>query len=202
MDEQPLRIDDEIDEAIENPQVFEETASGKDAENIKEDSDSEIEQPELDAETALKLQLEECQAQADEYLDGWQRARAEFANARKRIEKQRAETYRNASADFSKRLLPVIDDFGRAVESVPHEIAENSWFEGITLVKKKIDTVLEDMNVEPIDAIGQPFDPNFHEALSLIEADGFESGTVVEELQTGYRIGDMVIRASLVNVAA
>ena len=202
MDEQPLRIDDEIDNAIDNPQAFEQTESGQRAEGGKENTDLENEQQELDTEAKLRLQLEECQAQADEYLDGWQRARAEFANARKRIEKQRAETYRSASADFSKRLLPVVDDFNRALDSVPEKIAQDSWFEGITLVRKKINGVLEDMNVEPIIAVGEPFDPNVHEALALIEADGFESGTVVEELQTGYRIGDIVIRASLVNVAA
>jgi molecular chaperone GrpE len=207
MEDKPLRVDNEIEEEVSNL-IPEEQASGDNSSDqlvgnrLSAEGVSIEDAPEEDIESILRQQLEESQAQADEYLDGWQRARAEFANARKRLEKQRSESYQFAAQDFSRRLLPVIDDFVRAVDSVPEEIAQDEWFEGISLVRKKLDSVLEDMNVEVIEAQGQPFDPNFHEALSLIEADGFESGTVVEELQTGYRLGDLVIRPTLVNVAA
>lgn len=153
-------------------------------------------------ELTLEEQLAAAEAKAAEYLDGWQRARAEFANARKRLEKQRTEAYKNASVDHAAKLLPILDDFDRALANAPAEIEADSWFEGIQLVRRKFQTIMENLKVEAIEAVGQPFDPNFHEALSLKEADGVESGTVIEELVVGYRLGDRVIRPSLVNVAA
>ena len=155
-----------------------------------------------DPETELRNQIKEIEAQAAEYLEGWQRARAEFANARKRLEKQRSEAYQNASSDYAQKLLPVLDDFGRAIDSVPKEIEKDKWYEGIDLVHKKLAAILDNLNVEPIEAVGAAFDPNLHEALALVDAEGVESGVVVEEIQVGYRLGDRVIRPSLVNVAA
>jgi molecular chaperone GrpE len=157
---------------------------------------------EVDPETELQNQLKESQSQAAEYLEGWQRARAEFANARKRLEKQRSEAYQNAASDYAQKLLPVLDDFNRAMDSVPEMIESDKWYEGIELVHKKLVAILENLNVEAIEAVGKPFDPNIHEALSLVESEDVESGAVVEELQVGYRIGDKVIRPSLVIVAA
>lgn len=152
--------------------------------------------------TELEHKLAAAETQAAEYLDGWQRARAEYANARKRLERERSEAYGRASVDYARKMLPVLDDFNRAMANVPETIAQDDWFEGITLVSRKMESILSDLNVERIEAIGEPFDPNIHEALSLTEAEGFESGTVVEEVQSGYRIGDRVIRPVLVNVAA
>lgn len=153
-------------------------------------------------ELTLEEQLAAAQGKAAEYLDGWQRARAEFANARKRLEKQRSEAYKNAAVDHAAKLLPILDDFDRALVNAPEPVESNDWFEGIKLVRRKFQNIMEGLKVEPIEAVGQPFDPNFHEALSLKEADGVESGTVIEELLVGYRLGDRVIRPSLVNVAA
>ena len=150
---------------------------------------------------SLEEQLAAATAEAARNLDGWMRAQAEFANARKRLEKQRAETYVNATADVAARLLPVLDDFERAVENVPQEIAGSSWLEGIVLVQRKLMGILESFNVTPIAAVGQPFDPNFHEALSQEASGEFESGHVTRELQKGYKIGDRVLRPSLVYVA-
>ena len=160
------------------------------------------ESAEAQSEPTLEEQLAEAQAKAAEYLDGWQRARAEFANARKRLERERVEAYSVAAVDNARKLLPILDDLDRAMDSAPAEIAENQWFEGLNLVSRKLRTILDSLNVQPIEALGQPFDPNFHEALALKEADGVESGLVIEELQIGYRLGERVIRPSLVNVSA
>lgn len=163
-----------------------------------------VDQAEADEEIepTIEEQLIEARKQAAEFLDGWQRARAEFANARKRLERDKTEAYRNATLEFAKKLLPAMDDFERALESVPEHVAEDSWYDGILLIQRKIDNIFDDFKVVRIEAVGQEFDPNFHEALSLVDADGIESGVIVEELQTGYRLGDKVIRPSLVNVAA
>lgn len=166
----------------------------------------EIAQPqengEFEGDLTPEEQIAKLEAQAAEYLEGWQRARAEFANARKRMDRDRAEARRNATIDVASRLLPVLDDFERALEAVPPEIAGNSWFDGIELVQRKLYGILESIDIVRIEAIGQPFDPNFHEAVLQEESADHESGTVMKELQTGYRLNDRVIRPSMVVVAA
>jgi len=167
------------------------------------DEEQVIDKEELpEAELSLEEQLAEAEEKAAEYLDGWQRARAEFANARKRLERQRSEAYSGAAVDFARQLLPVLDDFDRAISNVPESVESEGWFEGVTLIQRKVNGILEQLKVDRIDAVGEPFDPNFHEALALLDGDGIESGIVIDELQVGYRLGDRVIRPSLVNVAA
>lgn len=180
---------------------FETETNDRPAGELVEESQGQIEEEPIEALT-LEEQLVAMEAKAAEYLDGWQRARAEFANARKRLERERAEAYSNAAVDYAKKLLPILDDFDRAIDNAPPEIKNDDWFEGIALVQRKLNGILDNLNVQRIEAIGQPFDPNFHEALALMEADGVESGMVIEELQIGYCIGDRVIRPALVNVSA
>lgn len=154
------------------------------------------------ADMSVEEKLAAAEAQAAEYLDGWQRARAEFANARKRLEKSRIEARRNATVEVIGRLLPVLDDFGRALDNVPEAIADDDWFEGMALIHRKLTGILEAENIEPIEAVGVPFDPNYHEAVMQEESDEYESGTVIKELQGGYRLGERVIRPAMVIVAA
>ena len=155
-----------------------------------------------EAPLSLEEQLEKAKSDAAANLEGWQRARAEFANARKRMDRQLSEAYTNATADAVSKLLPVIDDFDRAFANVPEAIAKDSWFDGIRLVNKKLNSILENANIERINAVGQPFDPNFHEAILQEPSDEYESGVVIRELQSGYKLGDRVIRPVLVVVAA
>jgi molecular chaperone GrpE len=152
-------------------------------------------------EPTLEEQLEAARAEAAKNLDGWMRTQAEFSNARKRMEKQRLEIQQRATGDMAARLLPVVDDFDRAMENVPEAISADSWFEGLQLVQRKLFTILESMNVQLIEAVGHPFDPNLHEAIMQEASDEYESGTVTRELQKGYMLGDRVIRPSLVYVA-
>ncbi|HUM69660.1 MAG TPA: nucleotide exchange factor GrpE [Chloroflexota bacterium] len=149
----------------------------------------------------LEEQLAAAQAEAADYKDRWLRGQAEFANARKRMEKERIELYSMATADVIKKLLPVLDDFERALATAPENIRENTWLEGIELVQRKLFTILENFNVTPIEAVGQPFDPNWHEAITQEATDEYKSGDICRELQKGYKIGDRVIRPSLVAVA-
>lgn len=200
-EEKVANKDADLTEAQESDLEQDQAAASEDVGGMAEAAVEEME-AEAEVELTLEEQLAEAEAKAAEYLDGWQRARAEFANARKRLERERVEAYSRAAVDFVQKLLPVVDDFARALESAPPDITENQWFEGLDLVNRKILTILESMHVQPIEALGEPFDPNFHEALALKDADGVESGVVIEELQTGYRIGEKVIRPSLVNVSA
>lgn len=153
-------------------------------------------------EPTLEEQLEAARAESARNLDSLLRAQAELSNARKRFEKQRAQTYTNANAELAAKLLPVVDDFERALGSVPQNVSEDGWFSGIELVYRKLVSILDGMGVQPIEAVGRPFDPNFHEALGVEETDAFESGVVTREMQRGYQLGDRVVRPALVYVAA
>lgn len=156
---------------------------------------------ENEQELDLAEQLTAALAEAARNLDGWQRTQAEFANARKRFDRQRIETSANVTVDIVGKLLPLIDDFERALESVPTEDLDDPWIVGVSLVYRKMLTVLESMGVQPIPAVGEPFDPNFHEALSQEPSDAHDSGIIVSEMRRGYQMGDRVIRPSLVTVA-
>lgn len=157
---------------------------------------------EADPIAALQKALQEAQAKADEYLDGWQRARAEFANYKKRQEQQSADLRAFATLDLIRKLLPIQDDFERAAKTLPEGIAHMTWIEGVMLIQRKLKLILESEGVKEIEVRkNDPFDPTLHEAISHDEAEGVESGHVIEELQKGYKIGDRVIRPTLVRVA-
>lgn len=171
--------------------------------NEKEIIEEPTPTPEATAEApSLEDQLAEAKATAAANLEGWQRTLAEFANARKRMDKQRAEAYTSATADAASKLLPIIDDFDRAIANVPSTIATDGWFEGLRLIQKKLTGILENANIERIATVGQPFDPNVHEAILQEPSDEHESGIIIRELQSGYKVGDRVIRPALVCVAA
>lgn len=165
------------------------------------DEENAVEEEQLPLSLSIEEQLAAAQEEAAKNLDGWQRALADLSNARKRFDKQTQMAFTNATVDVVSKVLPIIDDFDRAMQSVPPEIAENAWFDGLGGVLRKLNRILEGINAERIPALGEQFDPNVHEALSTDSSTTEESGTVVNELQAGYRIGDRVIRPALVIVA-
>lgn len=173
----------------------------KEWEEVVQEGNGVEPEPDMEQPPSLEDQLAAAVADAARNLDGWQRTQAEFANARKRFEKQRAETYINANADLVAKLLPLIDDFERALDSVPPEDQTDPWVAGMGLVYRKMLAILDEMNVQPIPSVGEPFDPTQHEALTQEPSDEHGSGIVVRELRRGYRLGDRVIRPALVSVA-
>ena len=146
----------------------------------------------------LESQLAEAQSQAAEYKDGWQRAVAEFQNYRRRVDADKAETYQTAVGSIIKRYLPVLDDMERALQARPADLA---WAEGVELICRKLQTILEAEGLKRIEAEGQKFDPNFHEAISQEPKEGVESGTVIDVVRNGYMLGERVIRPAMVRVA-
>lgn len=141
------------------------------------------------------------QAQAQEYLEGWQRARAEFANYKKRIEREMKDSQDTAAGKVITDVLPVIDDFERAMSSMPDDLKENAWINGVSMIQRKLNKVLESYNVTVLDPVGEPFDPNQHEAIGMDDSDEVESGHVIATMQKGYVLGDRVLRPALVRVA-
>lgn len=142
----------------------------------------------------------ELQKQAQTYLEGWQRERAEFANYKKRMERDKLDLYQTAANDVLKNLLPVLDDLERAFSNLPADLKDNSWVDGMGGVQRKFLKVLETFNVTPIDPTGQPFDPNEHEAIGTDDSE-LPPGTVTTTMQRGYRAGERVLRPALVKVA-
>ncbi|MFZ5915397.1 MAG: nucleotide exchange factor GrpE [Chloroflexota bacterium] len=157
----------------------------------------------LDTEAILRQQLEELQAQSAEYLDGWQRARAEMINARKRWEREAAQAYTNTVVDVISRLLPVVDDFERAVASAPAPAGDESWANGVLMIFRKLLAFLEQHGVTPIKVEpGAAFDPSEHEAVTHEPHEALAAGAVIAEFQRGYRLGDRVVRPAMVRVSA
>jgi molecular chaperone GrpE len=149
----------------------------------------------------LMALLQEAQHQAAEYLDGWQRARAEFANYKRRSERAMQEHYANAAGSILGRFLSVQDDLERALKDRSEEGDGKAWAEGIELINRKLNSLLEAEGVEPIKAIGERFDPNFHEALSYEDNDEVEDGCVIDVVRQGYMLKERVLRPALVRVA-
>jgi molecular chaperone GrpE len=149
---------------------------------------------------ALKQQLEQERAKSAEYLDNWRRAAADFSNFRKRSEKDAIEMSRFANSALIARLLPVLDDFDRAFQTLPQDLRDLTWVDGVMLISRKMRAMLESEGLKPIEAMGKPFDPNYHEAVIHEESDQPE-GLVIGELQKGYMLGDRVLRPTMVKVS-
>ena len=152
----------------------------------------------IGAEYGPEQELAEAQQKADEYLASWQRAQADFINYKRRVEQERQEFSRTASAGVILSLLPVLDDLERALEAMPTaKGGKQGWAEGIRLVARNFRAALEAQGVTEIKALGEPFDPNFHEAL---RQDRGQEGMVIEEYQRGYLLGERVLRPAKVAV--
>jgi molecular chaperone GrpE len=151
----------------------------------------------------LKADLDAARRQADEYLAALQRERAEFLNFKRRTAEERERDLGLAGEDLIRKVLVLADDFDRAIDARPPEIAEHAWVEGIVAIDRKLRSLLESEGVSAIDAApGQPFDPREHDAIVNVPAADRPDGHIVEEIRRGYRLRDRVIRPALVAVAA
>jgi molecular chaperone GrpE len=161
---------------------------------------SEEELPELQ-EGDADDELSQLKSQAAEYLDGWQRARAEFANYKKRVERENEGARQRITAEMLLRYLDIMDDLERALENSPDKNDMHEWISGIELIYQKFSAILESEGVEPIETEGERFDPNLHEAISYEDTDEFEGGSIIAVTQRGYKLGDRIVRPAMVRVA-
>ena len=146
-------------------------------------------------------EVERLKAQAAEYLDGWQRARAEFANYKKRIERDQEEARARVVADVLQDFVTILDDLERALRDRPEGEA-SAWASGIDMIQRKLMSVLDAEGVRPlIPAAGEMFDPNVHEAVSHEPSPDHTEGQIIDVIHQGYRIGERIIRPALVRVA-
>jgi molecular chaperone GrpE len=146
-----------------------------------------------------KADIETWQQQIDELTQALQRERADATNLRRRYEEQIASLQTLAKASVVRDLLPVIDNFERALKHVPADLSENDYVKGIQGIVKQFEKTLEQLGVKRIKTVGEPFNPHLHEAISMEEGEG-EQEVVSEELQSGYTLNDEVLRHAMVRV--
>ena len=137
----------------------------------------------------------------EELTDRLTRQMAEFDNFRKRTEKEKSQMYEVGAKDIIEKILPVVDNFERGLDAVPEEKKEDPFIQGMEKVYKQFMAVLESVEVKPIEALGNQFDPNFHNAVMHVEDENFGENEVTEEFQKGYMYRDSVVRHSMVKVA-
>lgn len=168
-------------------------------EHVEEASvDADLGELELDVEELL-ARFQDAERKRDEVLDDLRRVAADFDNYRKRVAREQAQLYARAGERVVAKLLPVLDDLERALEAAEHH-EEAKVLEGVRMTKDALAGVLASEGVEEIGAEG-PFDPHVHEALLTQPGEGVESGHVLQVIQRGYRIGDVVLRPARVVVA-
>jgi len=166
---------------------------------------AEAEAAETEAEAEVEVEDAPAVSEADEKIaaltDRVQRTMAEFENFRKRTEKEKAMQFEMGARSVVEKILPVIDNFERGLAHVPEEQKEDPFVAGMTNVYRQMITELEAIGVNPIEAVGQPFDPNRHNAVMHVEDDSVGENIVVQEFQKGYTYRDSIVRYSMVQVA-
>ncbi len=214
---------DEINDAVEQDTANEESANNEttdttetittetDADNKEDVSDSEDnnETDEKDSDKKDKKSVfgkkkDKTVVKLEEKVKELEEARvrqlAEFENFRKRTEKEKSQMFEIGAKSVIEKMLPVIDNFERGMAVLPEDEASKSFVEGVQLVYKQMLTAFTEIGVEPIEAVGTPFDPDIHNAVMAVDDDELESGTVAEELQKGYKYKDSIVRHSMVKV--
>jgi molecular chaperone GrpE len=180
-------------ETVAENSVFEEQSSLGEEETDHSDNEDSV--------TILKAQLEAAEQKAEENYQKFLRAQADLDNVKRRTRKEKEDQAKYASLPLLEQILPALDNFERAIEASKGTQDIDSIIKGVEMVFRQMEQVFQKEGVEVIPSVGQPFDPNVHQAVMQVESDEFESGTVVEELQKGYILKDKVIRPSMVKVS-
>ena len=196
-------------EQEENKEVLEGEEASKvdtEAEETPEEAAAKAAAMEAEAREAFSDEnLEEKQDKKDiaiaDLTDRLKRSMAEFDNFRKRSEKEKATMFDMGARSIAEKILPVVDNFERAMVAAPKEGDGKAFADGITMIYNQLKKTLEDLGVKPIDCVGQPFDPNFHNAVMHVEDESLGENVVAEELLRGYMYKDSVLRHSMVKVA-
>ncbi len=200
-------VEDRSDEPSEDPSEFssEEINTGEVPYSTQANT-GELGGPVLAELVATRAELKRVESETADLKDRLARRQADFENYRKRVERERADTYERVVAEIAAKLLPVLDNLKRALDVEANlESTESDEFRhflsGVDLIFKQLTGVLEALGVKPITAVGAPFDPHLHEAVVSESTDEYEPDTVMQEIIRGYRLGEKLIRPALVKVA-
>lgn len=153
---------------------------------------------------SMKKELEAEKKKTEEYLNNWKRAQADFENYKKRQSELFGEIVNSASAGIILEILPIYDTFSLAIKHTPEEIKSKEWVKGIVQLKSQLENLLKDRGAEEIKSVGEKFNPEFHEAVEMVDSPAGEEkpeDEILEEVQKGYKLNGMVIRTAKVKVA-
>ena len=189
--------EDELTEGAAGLDASEQTM----AENNSVSQPNEIEDNKPESVSDIPSSDSELLAERDEYLDRLQRKQAEFENYKRRTEGERQQQSQRATVQLITELLPVLDDFERALETATDTEQPDAYRTGIEQIYRKLTELLKKRGVTPIETAGKTFDPNFHEAVVHEESDAHRDGEIIEEYRRGYMLGSDLLRASMVKVA-
>ena len=201
--------EDMVKEAVEEAkksaaETESEEAEAEETEETSEEAGSGDAKEDTEKKTGKKLfskKKDKKDEKIEELTDKLTRQMAEFDNFRKRTEKEKSQMYEIGAKDIIEKILPVVDNFERGLDAVKEEEKEDPFVQGMEKVYKHLLTTLEGIEVKPIEAVGQPFDPNFHNAVMHVEDENFGENIVAEEFQKGYTYRGSVVRHSMVKVA-
>ena len=194
--------DNQAEEA-EEAETPEETVEDTEAEECEADDSQESEKDKKESKKFFgkKNKKDKKDEKIEELTDRVTRQMAEFDNFRKRTEKEKSQMYEIGARDVIEKLLPVVDNFERGLAAIPEEEKSNPYLEGMDKIYKQLMTTLDGIGVKPIEAVGQEFSPDFHNAVLHVEDEAVGENIVVEEFQKGYMSRDSVVRHSMVKVA-
>ncbi|WAM30773.1 nucleotide exchange factor GrpE [Caldicellulosiruptor naganoensis] len=197
--ESPPATEEAVEKEVSQEQDVEPQSENNQTENVQQDTQSQEQEDPIEV---LKKQLEEKEKEVEEYKSLCQRIAADFDNYKKRIAKDKENMYYEVVADVVGKLLPIVDNFERAISSAKESENTNEEFlRGLEMIKKQIDDIFSKLGVEPIEALNKEFDPYLHNAIMHVVDERYGKNIVIEEFQKGYKIKDRVIRYSLVKVA-
>lgn len=148
----------------------------------------------------LKKELEKAKKQAEEYLNGWKRAKADYINFKRETEKKQKELIEFATAGMLLELFPLVDQFKQAFKHLPKDQQKSDWVKGIKHIQDNLNKILNNLGIEEIAAKGEKFNPELHDAIEEIASD-LEEGTILEEIKTGFKMNDKVIQPAKVKVS-
>lgn len=152
-------------------------------------------------ENDLQQELEIVSKKAEEYLDGWKRAKADYLNLKKENEKYQTDMIQYANAALIAQLLPVFDNYKLACQHVPDDSVKKDWVIGFFYIKKQFEDFLKNLGIEEIKTINEKFNPEYHEAVAHEEKEGFETDIIFEEVKAGYTLHGKIINPAKVKVA-
>ena len=191
----------EAEEEVSGEAADGEEASDDEADGEQEEAEEgEAGSEDKDKKKFFKKKKDKKDEQIEQLMDRVKRQMAEFENFRKRTDKEKSSMYEMGAKSVIEKILPVIDNFERGLDTVPEDEKDSPFTEGMRMIYKQLMTELDNIGVKPIEALGTEFNPDFHNAVMQVESEEYESGQVAQELQKGYMYRDTVVRHSMVAV--
>lgn len=201
---EPVPEEEKLEETEQEEEILSDEETVQEEQPSEEEPEKSTEEKEKPAKKERKLKWakqDELEEKVREATDRYARLFAEFDNFRKRTDKEKAQRYDFGVRDIVEKILPVIDNFERGLAAVPEDKADDSFVTGMQMTYKQLMKTLEDAGVKPIDAVGQEFNPDFHNAVMHVDDPEVGDNIIVEEFQKGYIYKDHVVRYSMVKVA-